>query len=381
MIIIYIVGISLYVFLILNRYKKKFLKSESKVIELKGDESQIKHEYFILQELVDSLKDGIVMVDQYWNLTLINSQAKKMLSVPSGKIGVLDIFSRFPDGINLRSKIEGAIKKSTVVKIGDISIEKYVLQTTIIPVMKGKEWHGTVIVFHDVAGEKDIQRLHEEFQRMVIHDLRSPLTSIRGAAENIQNCFEKMTKKEMLESLQIIDSETNDMMLLLNGLLDISKLESGTLLLNKSVGNLTETIQQVVAQNLPSAAQKNLQIKFEPAGDLPELTYDKKRIGQILNHLIKNAIAFTLEGNIIISSKKNERNVQVTVSDTGVGIAKNKIANLFTKYSQLQKKGYTKISTGIGLILSRGIIDAHGGKIRVESKEGIGSKFIFTLPL
>lgn len=383
MIIIYIVGISLYVFLILDRYKKKYLKSESKVLELKGDESQIKHEYIILQELVESLKDGIVMIDQYWNLSLINSQARKMFSIPSGEIGVLDIFNRCSDNVNLRSKIEGAIKKSSVVKIEEISIEKYVLQVTIIPVTKGKELHGTVIVFRDITHEKDIQRLHDEFQDMVIHDLRSPLTSIRGAAENIQNYFSKMTKEEMMQSLQIIESEISDMMLLVNGLLDISKLDSGTLVLNKTVGDFRQTIQQVVEQNLPSAEKKNLQIQYESDDDLPNFLYDQKRISQVLNHLIKNAITFTPEGSIVIKSKKMSEKAQVTISDTGKGIAKDKIAGLFTRYShsQPQKNGYGKISSGVGLVLSHGIIEAHGGKIRVESKEGAGSRFIFTLPL
>lgn len=168
---------------------------------------------------------------------------------------------------------------------------------------------------------------------------------------------------------------------LVNDLLDMAKIEAGKFTINKGEADLISLVKETIDRSTMKASQKGLQIKLETTETILKASVDDFRIRQVLNNLISNAIKFTQEGTITVSVLKKDKEAELAVKDIGVGIARDEIQNLFTKFRQLQQSPTKHEGTGLGLVIAKGIIEAHGGKIWVESEIGSGTKFYFTLPL
>lgn len=335
-----------------------------------------------LNALVGSLTDGIIMIDPFWNLLVTNTKAKEILSLPDDKITMLDILDKLSGKIDLRTKIEQAISQNTVIATPEVVIGTGVYQLSTLPV-KGKdnELLGSVVIIHDITKEKSLERIREQFTAMMIHELRSPLTNINAATSTTMQNLDENNSGEAKRFLLSIKGETEDMLDLVNDLLDVAKIESGKFSLIKQPTNLNKVLEEIVQRHAPNAAGKGLTLNFNTEGDLTNINIDDFRIRQVLTNLISNALKFTHEGKINITAKRRENEVVVCVEDTGVGIAQEELPGLFTKFHQLQKAEIKHQGTGLGLVIVKGIVEAHGGKIWVESQLGVGSKFYFTLPV
>lgn len=227
---------------------------------------------------------------------------------------------------------------------------------------------------------KELDKSKTEFLNMVSHELKTPLTAILAHLDVLDDFKSNLTKDE-LNSLEAIRRNSNQLITLIKNILEISRIESGKFELTKSEIDLKKIITESVNELKILASQKKLDLKTE-IYSLPKINADENRIKEIINNLITNAIKFTEKGQIIIKAKKEGDMIKISVSDTGIGISKDKLNNLFQKFYQVNASISRRYGgTGLGLSITRQLIEAHGGKICVESIEGKGSVFYFTLPI
>ena len=208
----------------------------------------------------------------------------------------------------------------------------------------------------------------------VAHDLRAPILGIQGYIMLLEEG--NLSKEEHDQMLRAISNSSKMLVGLVENILDISKLERGLLVLNKSDFNLSKTINDIAYALTPLAAQKNLEIKVNANKRLP-ISADKNLIERVFTNLISNAIKFTSEGGVFLEIKKDGQNYKITVKDTGAGIAKEELPKIFNKYHQIDRnvRGY-----GLGLTIVKQIIKAHKGHIEVDSELNKGTVFSITLP-
>jgi len=234
--------------------------------------------------------------------------------------------------------------------------------------------------FEELQG---LDKAKDEFFNIVSHELVTPIVPIKGYSELLLE--EKMGKlsTKQKESLDIVRRNTNRLSKMINGILDFSRINAGRLKLNIQNIQINNVIEDSVNDLQPLARTKDLDLKVGKMAAMPLVKADSARITQVLSNLIKNSIKFTpSKGKIRVWAEKKGKEVVVAVKDTGTGVAKENINKLFTKFYQVETSAKrTTEGLGLGLAISKGIIDAHKGKIWVESKLGKGSTFYFSLPI
>ncbi|OPY68860.1 MAG: Alkaline phosphatase synthesis sensor protein PhoR [Syntrophorhabdaceae bacterium PtaU1.Bin034] len=229
---------------------------------------------------------------------------------------------------------------------------------------------------------KKMDTMKSDFFSLMAHELRTPLASIKEGTNLLLEGVGEDFKEKRKEILTIIAEESNRLTDLVNSLLDLSKMEAGMLALNLEESDIRPLVDKAVSGMRPLAMTKNVNIKTEIPRDVPYVKMDGERILQALRNLIGNAVKFTPGGGYItISVQPTEKGVRVSVADTGPGIPEEDLNVIFDKFRQAAMTSYAKIKgTGLGLAIVKHIINAHGGKIWVESETGHGSTFIFLLP-
>jgi two-component system sensor histidine kinase GlrK len=227
-----------------------------------------------------------------------------------------------------------------------------------------------------------MDKMKSDFFALMAHELRMPLASIKEGTSLLLKGLGEELKEKRKEVLTIIAEESNHLIDLVNSLLDLSKMEAGMIALNPEKSNVSSLIHKAVSGMEPLAMAKDVSIQMEIPQDLPYVKIDGERILQVLRNLIGNAVKFTPGGgHVTISALPLEKGVRVSVADTGPGIPKEDLDAIFDKFQQAAMTSYNKIKgTGLGLAIVKHIINAHGGKVWVESETGRGCIFIFVLP-
>jgi two-component system sensor histidine kinase GlrK len=227
---------------------------------------------------------------------------------------------------------------------------------------------------------KEVDKLKSDFFSLMSHELRTPLTTIKeGTNLFLEGLKDEDTTAKQKRLLTIINEECIRMITLVDSLLDLSKMEAGMMTFNFIPINLVSLIDKVTREIEPLAETNKITIKKELQDDLPQIKIDCDRILQVLRNLIGNAVKFTPEGGQVrICASNSEQYIKISVTDTGSGISKDNLIPIFEKYHQ---ESSNKIKgTGLGLSIVKHIIDAHGGKVWVESSSEHGSTFSFVLP-
>ncbi len=229
---------------------------------------------------------------------------------------------------------------------------------------------------------KEMDKVKSDFFSLMAHELRMPLASIKEGTSLLLDGIGEELKEKRKEVLTIIAEESNRLIDLVNSLLDLSKMEAGMIAFNFKISDLSPLINKAASGMDPLAMTKNVSIKIEIPENLPYVNMDGERILQALRNLIGNAVKFTPGGGqITISAEPTQKGVKVYVADTGPGIPKEDLNAIFDKFQQATMTSYNKIKgTGLGLAIVKHIVNAHGGKVWVESEIGNGSIFTFLLP-
>ena len=225
---------------------------------------------------------------------------------------------------------------------------------------------------------QEANRLKTEFVSMVSHELRIPLTSIQGYAELLLE--DKQITEAQRESLTIVEKNADRLLGLINDLLDLSCIEAGRVDLHRTSLDLAHLIPEVAGSLRPLIEAKQQRLRLDLGEALPAVWADQDRVTQILTNLISNAHKYTLaEGSITVAARRDDGFVRVDVSDTGIGLSPEDQAQLFTKFFRAQRSPRVA-STGLGLVITRLLVELHGGRITVSSAPGQGSTFSFSLP-
>lgn len=358
----------------------KIVNSATQAVEKLRD--VIETEEGRLEGLISGISSGVVLLSfgpSGLYIQNINNSAKEFLRISENAdfYSVLKGFGEF----DLKSKLDEVIKDKKSIFFSDTKINNRFFKIFLNPVFshRGAALIGATITLRDITLEKEVEALRQNFMSMVVHELRSPLTSIKGASEMLAKKDLNTSDKEKM--VEVIKDASETMLSEVSDLLDASKIEAGKLAINRSENDLNKLIHERAEAFSYLAHDKGLKVNLNLEVGIPKFDFDGERVGQVINNLLSNAIKFTLTGGIItIASAARMGQVTISISDTGIGIADEKKGLLFSKFGQTGQI-FNKDSTGLGLYISKGIIESHGGKIWVESETGKGTNVYFTLPV
>ncbi len=341
-----------------------------------------------LEHVIESVYAGIVMVHQNGRVMQMNSSARTMFGVDQGERLTGDYVSIVKNEA-VQALINKALEETdeleeeiSMTVPGDDENERiYQVQTALV---RGEDQSviGVVAIFNDITEIRSIERMKTAFVSTVSHELRTPLTSIKGFISTLLQDVDGFYDADTVhEFYTIIDQECDRLTRLISDLLNVSRIEAGRALdLNPGQVNLSEVVEKVVAAQKSYTNKHEFEIDLDP--NLPTIVADNDKVDQILTNLTNNAVKYSPKGGIItVTGKPEDGVVRISVSDQGMGIPKEHIEKLFDRFHRIDNRDTRKVGgTGIGLYLVKHLVEAHGGKIWVESEEGQGSSFIFELP-
>ncbi|MCR4325147.1 MAG: ATP-binding protein [Candidatus Curtissbacteria bacterium] len=381
-----------------SKNEREYLRKDIEVLEKIAKQASdavtslhevLENEKGKLEQAVESLADGMFMVDAKYSVVISNKKFESMLKMANAP-RFFEIVNAFSGKLDVRSKVEEVLVSQNKVLEVEIIFEELTYRVSFARVVdKNNIPHGVVALFHDITHEKSLEKLRQDFTAMMVHELRSPLTSIKTTVEFLQGELGKVTEDELRKYFLTIENISHSMLEIVNDLLDVAKLEAGKFDVVCESGDIARVIRESVEQFKPVSEEKNIKLDVVVGENLPNAWLDKMRMKQVISNLLSNSFKYTNSGRVTVTVKKEVVNgspvdILISVSDTGIGIEREAVGKLFSKYGQL-KSGRVKAgakSSGLGLFISKGIIEASGGKIWVES-EGIGkgSTFYFTVPI
>jgi signal transduction histidine kinase len=253
-----------------------------------------------------------------------------------------------------------------------------------IPVRSGDEFGELAQAFNEMTDRlKDEERTRSDFISTLSHETRTPLTSIRESVSMIEEGVVGAINDQQRRLLSIANSEINRICDLLDNLMQVSRLASGIFELQLRTIDTTNFVTQTVLKILPLARAKNIRIEKQFPSQIPNLIGDPDHLPRVFLNLLDNAIKFSSEGgavNIIVKADQVCGMMEFAIADNGSGVARSEQYKIFKKYYRGKKIRNYKSGVGLGLSAAKDIVEAHGGVLWVNSKEGAGSTFHFTLP-
>lgn len=355
---------------------------------------QLAKEKDLLSVTLSSMGDGLIAVDDKKHIILFNNKAGELTGLSSDDVigrPIDEIFYTIDEKTKrtiespidkvLRSgkiKESGAENDALVTKDG----RKCSISATAAPINNNDGVTiGAVMVLRDVSKERKTERLKNDFISSVSHELRTPLTSIKAYTETILN--DPHTKEETrTEFLKIINEEAERLAKLIEGLLEISKIESGIAEIIQKPMDISSVIKQVVVALEPLANKNNIHLKTNIDENICEFNGDEQRIISAITNLVNNAIKFTTEGGeVSVTAYCRDGELIIRVADTGMGIPKEFLPKLFERFYRVYRPGIKIQGTGLGLAIVKEIILLHNGRIEVESEVDRGTTFTVFLPL
>ncbi len=246
------------------------------------------------------------------------------------------------------------------------------------------ELHRQIEELEKHAGDGDrVMKVREEFLAMIIHELRAPLSVIKGSADLIIREAGTLTKDQISELLDQIKTSSSDLLGMVNDMLDVSKIEAGRFEIYPKDAVLNDVLEEEYKMYVPLASEKGIDFSIHLDPYVSHVRFDPDKIRQVLNNLLSNALKFTPQGGKVdLLSEKVDGKVKITVSDTGIGIPEQIKAKLFNKFVQGAAGNHSsEKGTGLGLVIAKGIVEAHNGSIWMEDNKPKGVKFLFTLPI
>ncbi|MBS1995491.1 MAG: PAS domain S-box protein, partial [Cyanobacteria bacterium SZAS LIN-2] len=339
--------------------------------------------------LLDNAAELICSIDSNLRISDINLSAQKILRIdPQELIGhrVLDLIAA-PEQERIGTRLEKAFEADNDSE-RRFDAKMKCADGTIIDT----EWATTAsaggdslyCVILDVTQRKLIEQMRRDFVAMISHDLRTPLSSIQMILSMTREEAEarKGLSSEGLEGLTIAQNSASRLLALVNNLLDLEKLESGQFELLARQDNLYRPLREAVGSVEPLARQKKIILNLEVNQDL-EAYFDEERIIQVVINLVSNALKFSPRNSTVtVSAKRNGDSVQVAISDQGRGIPEAMRVQIFERFRQVMPEDqYQMKGAGLGLAICKAIVERHRGEIGVQSTEGKGSSFWFTLPV
>jgi signal transduction histidine kinase len=328
-----------------------------------------------IRTILEAIPDDLMLVDSVGNIREYKA-GKSASHLPMDRFLGTTLGELFPKNVaDQLLSVVGTGFNYEPAQVIELNVEGRDFEARVVPM----ESDLALILFRDVTTEREAERLKSEFIAAVSHELKTPLASILGFSELLlDDRYSPPELKEFLENIQHSSLRLKDMV---NNLLDTSRLEAGRFSISKQPVDLQATLAQIARsfEGVAKLCQIHFVWKFDP---LPIVEVDAERIGQVVGNLLSNAFKFCPRLGTIWLRARPHGGVLLEVEETGPGIPLEEQGQLFRRYSRTQSaisRGI--VGTGLGLYISKAIVEAHQGRIWVESQEGRGAKFSVWLPL
>jgi two-component system phosphate regulon sensor histidine kinase PhoR len=358
-------------------------------IQLRNKIEEISKEKDYLQTILKGMMEGVLVVDGRGRILMVNDALRNVLSLTS------DVTDKMPLEVIRNAELEGAITnvaregKNMALELNVAVPGGRIFEVNVVGILpssnstgKGSEGvRGAVAVFHDITRLKELEKIRQDFVANVSHELRTPLTTIKGYAETL---LEGALKEEVASQfVQVIKKHTDRLTKIVEDLLMLSKIESKEFQLKIEVIPLPDFISDVIDFVKETAEKKKISISQSKIPSSLAVEADRNYLEQVLINLLDNAIKYTHEGGgvMILAIEKDQREIQFSIEDNGIGIPKEDIPRIFERFYRVDKGRSQELGgTGLGLSIVKHLVQAHGGRIWVESQLEKGSTFYFTLP-
>lgn len=354
---------------------------------------QLATEKELLSVTLSGMSDGVIAVDSEKRIMLFNKVAEDLAGWKFEQIQgkpVDEIFQLIDE--KTKNTVQNPVDK--VLSSGQIEAgtnhdalitrdgSEHPISVTASPIRRNDgTMIGIVMVFRDVSQEREIDRMKDDFVSSVSHELRTPLTSIKAYTDAIL-CDPDMPEQTRREFLSIIDEGSNRLANLIEDILEVSRIESGTVRIVREPVDIAAVINRILLALQPLADRKNIRLKTDIVGELGELQSDKSRIQSVVTNLVNNAIKFTPEqGSVSIFAQRRDEELLIRISDTGMGIPREALTKIFDRFYRVHRPGKQIQGTGLGLAIVKKIVTMHNGRIEVESQVNQGTTFTIFLPL
>lgn len=341
--------------------------------KLENTLNEVKEKQNRLTAILQSMENGVVAIDNNNKIIIINNYAKNIFNIEEDVVG--KNISKVSTDFDLASIFSGIDAEFTEIRIPRPHLKDLRVRTA--DIINRSQHIGAVAVIQDITEIKKLENVRTEFVANVTHELKTPLTSIKGFAETLRYVDDVETRDKFLN---IINDEAERLTRLISDILLLSDIEQHRenkkekVDVNKSICDVYNLIKN-------TADKKNITLSIV-GGDVPDLIGDKDRFKQMLINLVDNGVKYCEPGDSVILSKKVEKkHCIITIEDTGNGIPEEYIPRLFERFYRVDKaRSRAKGGTGLGLAIVKHIVLSFKGTIAVESKVGIGTKFIIKIP-
>jgi PAS domain S-box-containing protein len=334
---------------------------------------------------IDSLYDPVIVTDADGHVTKLNPAAEEIFGSEKENTGMH--VGEVARDARIAGAVAEAIESQRPVAVEEMSSvlplavagseRAFRLRTT--PMRDHDHLLGAVTLLEDITHLREIDRLKSDFIATASHELRTPLTSVQmGVYLLLERAAGELTDKQV-EVLSACREDCERLDKLMRDLLDLSRIEAGESKPSLACVKTRDLIDDAIEELRPQVEAKGLDFKVDAPITLPTVRVDRTQVERVLTNLVVNAIRYTQQGEIRISAQPRGNAVAVSVSDTGCGIPQEYLPHIFDKFVQVP--GATTGGAGLGLAISRLIVEAHGGQISVQSERGKGSTFTFTLPV
>lgn len=349
------------------------------------------------EALIFSIGDGLVACDQNGILMFVNEKAEKLFGYDASEsVGksYFDIWHLVDkNGVEVPTNerpfhIALTENKVTTVSVGShLYILKkdgtrFPLESTITPIIVNNNLEGAIAVFRDITKEDEVDRMKTEFLSLATHQLLTPSTAIKWMSDLMLKGKMGILKKKQVEGLRDIYNSNESMINLINSLLNVSRIESGRIMITPKPTSLKDLVDETVKELKNKITVKKQVLSFRVDKSLPKINIDPHLISEVYKNILTNAIKYTPEkGKILVTISVNNDEIISKISDNGCGIPEQDKSRIFEKFYRGENIKIKKEGNGLGLYLVKQIIDVSGGKVGFESKIGKGTTFWFSLPL
>ena len=344
--------------------------------------------------LLESMGEGMIALDEKGHIELINNNALGMLGLSNEVIG-LPVYRAFalysingkkPLTTHSRPEmlaLHNAKVQSDVFSFHVEGQKPLLLSINASPVVIDSKTTGVIIILRDVTHEHEVDRMKTEFISLASHQLRTPLSAIKWYTEMLIAGDAGKLKGDQQEFAQNIYDSSERMIKLVSSLLNISRIESGRIIIDPQPTDLKQLIDGIVSDLKAKTEEKQQSLIISVHKELPKINLDPRLIGQVFLNLLTNAIKYTpAGGEISVFVSRKDNHIVVQVSDNGYGIPKHEQSKVFQKFFRAENAVKVETDgTGLGLYLIKAVIESSGGKIWFESTEGKGTTFWFSLPM
>jgi two-component system phosphate regulon sensor histidine kinase PhoR len=329
--------------------------------------------------VLGEMTDGVIIVDDQGRIQLINPAIERMFRVSSEFVqgrSLIEALRHHQLNELWRESHRSGEARSASLEINNPHLFLQIVATPLGHVLPG----STLLLFQDITQIQQLETVRQDFISNISHELRTPLASLKALTETLQEgaLDDPPAAHRFLERMQ---TEVDSLSLMVSELLELSRIESGRVPLHITTVQPCEILSQAVDRLRLQAERSRLSLSTKCSDDIPDISADAKRLEQVLVNLLHNAIKFTPEGGAIEARAQDRENrVIFSIEDTGVGIPSEDLLRIFERFYK-SDRSRSSTGTGLGLAIARHLVEAHGGNIWVESAEGEGSIFSFSIPI